>query len=244
MPVRNEGTGISRRPKIAPLPVTWPSPLTPVKWPLTLARPQKFLILKLTVERSGSRLHTPAVSGSFSSVSTFVMCATPPHRCVPLAAARLGVPPLHRRGRASCAPLLLCRLAHYRREFRRVEILIDTSDQGLRTRRDTRLDNDAHPQRDQSASCAGRVQDVLLHETVREQLPVEDLVAALGGDPDEPPQDPQRPLFVVVATRAGPPHRDVVVEQLNQSCLVAALDCREQFVGQGDDDLGSGHGGS
>src|ERR1700722_7203729 len=215
MPVRNEGTGISRRPKIAPLPVTWPSPLTPVKWPLTLSRPQKFLILKLTVERSGSRLHTPAVSGSFSSVSTFVMCATPP-----------------------------LSLAHYRREFRRVEILIDTSDQGLRTRRDTRLDNDAHPQRDQSASCAGRVQDVLLHETVREQLPVEDLVAALGGDPDEPPQDPQRPLFVVVATRAGPPPRDVVVEQLNQSCLVAAPHCREQFVGQGDDDLGSGHGGS
>src|ERR1700722_19925879 len=135
MPVRNEGTGISRRPKMAPLPVTWPSPLTPVKWPLTLSRPQKFLILKLTVERSGSRLHTPAVSGSFSSVSTFVMCATPP-----------------------------LSLAHYRREFRRVEILIDTSDQGLRTRRDTRLDNDAHPQRDQSASCAGRVQDVLLHE--------------------------------------------------------------------------------
>jgi hypothetical protein len=31
----------------------------------------------LTVERSGSRLHTPAVSGSFSSVSTFVMGAAP-----------------------------------------------------------------------------------------------------------------------------------------------------------------------
>jgi hypothetical protein len=29
----------------------------------------------LTVERSVSRLHTPAVSGSFSSVSTFVMGA-------------------------------------------------------------------------------------------------------------------------------------------------------------------------
>src|SRR5271168_3665326 len=116
MPVRNEATLISRRPKIAPLPVTWPSPLTPVKRPLTLVRPQKFLILKLTVERSGSRLHTPAVSGSFSSVSTFVMGVAPPHRCVPLAAARLGVPPLHCRRRASWA-LLRCRLDDMRPQF-------------------------------------------------------------------------------------------------------------------------------
>src|SRR3984885_5453299 len=107
MTVRKEAPGISRRPKIAPLPVTWPSPLTPVKWPLTLSRPQKFLILKLTVERWESRLHTPAVSGSFSSVSTFVIGAAPPHRFVPLAAVRLGVPPLHRRWRASLALLLL-----------------------------------------------------------------------------------------------------------------------------------------
>ena len=66
-----------------------------------------------------------------------------------------------------------------------------------------------------------------MHEAVGEQLPVEDLVAALGGDADEPPQDLQRPLLVVVAPPAGPPHRDVVVEELNQSCLVAALDGRE-----------------
>src|ERR1700689_2590457 len=120
MPVRNEATLISRRPKIAPLPVTWPSPLTPVKWPLTLSRPQKFLILKLTVERSGSRLHTPAVSGSFSSVSTLLIAPL-------LLIAALCIVVGARHGRS-----LRCRLAHYRREFRRVEILIDTSDQGLR----------------------------------------------------------------------------------------------------------------
>src|ERR1700679_440886 len=107
MPVRNDATRISRRPKIAPLPVTWPWPPTSVKRPSPLTRHQKFLTLKLTVERSVSRLHTPAVSGSFSSVSTFVMGATPPHRFVPLAAVRLGVPPLHRRWRASLALLLL-----------------------------------------------------------------------------------------------------------------------------------------
>src|ERR1700733_12836095 len=132
MTVRKEAPGISRRPKIAPLPVTWPSPLTPVKWPLTLSRPQKFLILNLTVERLGSRLHTPAVSGSFSSVSTLVMGDAPP--------ALFGSHcPVDRRCRASWATLLLpfsgrtallivavarhgrrslrCRLAHYRREF-------------------------------------------------------------------------------------------------------------------------------
>src|SRR5271156_5027934 len=87
---------MSRRPKMAPLPVIWPSPLKSVNRPLTLIRPHMFLILTLTVDRSGSRFHTPAVSGSFSSVSTVVMCAAPPHRFA-----------LHRRRRGSCARLLL-----------------------------------------------------------------------------------------------------------------------------------------
>ncbi|EUA33677.1 hypothetical protein I552_4456 [Mycobacterium xenopi 3993] len=50
--------------------------------PLTFNRPHMFLILKVNAERSGTRFHTPAVSGSFSSVSTvvistYLLCAAP-----------------------------------------------------------------------------------------------------------------------------------------------------------------------
>jgi hypothetical protein len=121
------------------------------------------------------------------------MCAAPSHRFA-----------LHRRRRGSCAPLLLiasrcivagaghrhlrCRLVHQRGEFGRVEVLIDTADQGLRTRGDPQLNHDADSQGDQCAVAAGGVQDVLLDETVGEQLAVEDFVAASRGDPDEPVQ--------------------------------------------------------
>src|SRR6202022_986050 len=96
IPVRNDAAWMSRRPKMAPLPVTWPSALKSVNRPLTLIRPHMFLILKLIVDLSGTRVHTPAVSGSFSSVSTVVICAAPPHRFA-----------LHRHRRGSYAPLLL-----------------------------------------------------------------------------------------------------------------------------------------
>ena len=73
---------------------------------------------------------------------------------------------------------------------------------------------------------------MLLDETVGKLLPVENLVAALGGDVDEPVQNPQSPNFVVVATGADPPHRDVVIEHLRQERLIASNDRRKQFIGQ------------
>src|SRR6185437_5275264 len=205
MPVRSDATWMSSRPKMAPLPVIWPSALTSVNRPSTLSRPQKFLILKPTLERSRSRVHTPAVSGSFSRLSTLIM-----------------------------APLLS---VQNRREIGRVEVLVDAIDQVV----GIHGDHDADPQRDQSAVRSGGMQDVLLDEAAGKQPTVQHLVAALGGDADEPPQHLQGPDFVVVAFRSRPPHGDVVGEEVVESRLVTALDRREQHIGHVEAGFGSGH---
>src|SRR6516165_1521271 len=171
MPVLSDAVRMSRRPKTAPLPVSCPSPLKSVKRPLTFSRPHMFLILKVMAERPGTMFHTPAMSGSLSSVSKVVIVAS------------FVFPP---------------GLIHQGSDPGRVAVFVDPVDQAV----NAHLDHDADPQRDRLAGMAGGVQDVLLNEaaggSVVEQLAVQDLVATLGRDVDEPVDDPQRAGLVVV----------------------------------------------
>ena len=73
MPVFSEAARMLMLPETAPLAVSCPSPLNSVKRPLTLSRPHMFLTLNVMVERSGTRFHTPAMSGSCSRVSRVVI---------------------------------------------------------------------------------------------------------------------------------------------------------------------------
>src|SRR5579884_2866973 len=255
MPVRSDATRMSTRPKTAPLPVIWPSPLTSLNLPLTVIRPHTFLILKVNAERSGTRFQTPAVSGSFSSVSTvvistYLLCAAAgssssrSSRCALCIVAERGLiarlllialralhrrragpdcpAPPHRAARSASSPSL----TQQGGEVGWVEILIDATDQPVCAQ----LDHNAHPHGDRSAGAAHGVQDVLLDEPVVKQLPVQDLVAALGGRIDEPVDHAQCARLVTISAGTDPPHGDVVAPQTRHCGCIAVFDGREQLI--------------
>src|SRR5271166_5584247 len=192
MPVLSDAARMSRRPKTAPLPVSCPSPLNSVKRPLTFSRPHMFLTLKVMAERSGTMFHTPALSGSLSSVSRVVIVTSSrraaARRCL---IARLLLGPLHgpHRRRAVCycsAPpraasrpasspscVLLLGSSSGRFTARIVAELIDQRRDlgGVEVLVDpvdqavcAHPDHDADPHGDRLPGMAGGVQDVLLDE--------------------------------------------------------------------------------
>ena len=78
---------------------------------------------------------------------------------------------------------------------------------------------------------------MLLDESAVEELPVEDLVAALGGGVHEPRDDPQRAFLRLVLGFSGLPHQHVVIPERFDGRGVAALDGGEQPVGNVGDDV-------
>src|ERR1700730_10898689 len=98
---------MSMRPKTVCVSVIWPSPLNSAKWPLTGARPHSDLALNPIVDRPGSTVQTPTDAGLLRS------------SCVLAMSPSLGIGRLQQRG-----------------HLRRVEVLVDATDQTIGTQLD------------------------------------------------------------------------------------------------------------
>src|ERR1700741_2713816 len=185
MPVLSDAGRMSRRPKTAPLPVSCPSPLKSVKRPLTFTRPHMFLILKVIAERSGTMFHTPARSGSLSSVSKVVIVAS-----------------------FVSSPESI----HQRSDPGRVEVLIGPVDQAVSVHLDHDADPQRDRLVGMAGGVQDVLLDEAAGGSpsiTAEQLAVQDLVVALGGGCDEPVDDSQRSGLVIclagVPARTHPP---------------------------------------